>query len=181
MGIKCAQINMSRCAAGMNELRRYNEEKGFDIIMVEEPYAKQNIVWPEFCSYFGAKHDEVVWTITFIRETNLNAFMHVGLSNSICSVVKVKYASGSAACIMINSYLKFNECTEAHVTQLDKVLSGREGRMAVVSADANANSVLWHNPRTDENGLLLEDLIVAKDLQVINVEGSFTTYENTRG
>lgn len=47
--------------------------------------------------------------------------------------------------------------------------------------DFNAKSTLWHNEETDYKGQAVEELIMARNLEVVNNESDLTTYESTRG
>lgn len=51
----------------------------------------------------------------------------------------------------------------------------------MISVDANAKSSLWFSGHTDKRGIMLEDAILALELDVLNVESEVTTFENTRG
>lgn len=81
----------------------------------------------------------------------------------------------------MNGYFKFGDGIEPYLGRLERVVRNFRGKKIVVSVDANAKCLLWFSAVTDERGMLLEDAILALELEVLNVESEVITFENTRG
>lgn len=180
MVLSLAQINMSRCSAGMEELRHYFQNSGIDIMMIQEPYAKHGLRWPGCKIYHGASPDEDIWTLTIVRDSIEGVVLHTRDSTSNCTVISVTL-SDTSKITLANSYFQYSEGIEGHLAQLDKVLEGCGNNMVIIVADANAKSPLWFNEVSDEKGRKLEEFILMYDLTVCNTEHALTTYDNTRG
>lgn len=59
---RAAQINMAKCAAGMHEMRRFLEHSNIVVLMIQEPYARHDISWPDCRTFYGARNAEELWT-----------------------------------------------------------------------------------------------------------------------
>lgn len=181
MAVRFAQLNMARCSAGMEDVRRFLEGSDIEVLMLQEPYARNNLNWPDCHIYTGAQGLESTWSLTIVRGTKYSAVLNMELSSSTCTVVELYDLVRGYGLVTVCSYFKYSEPIEPHLEKLEGVLRYYRGANIIIAADVNARSTLWYNPTTDERGEKLESFIVQHDLLIRNKPSELTTFENSRG
>ena len=69
---------------------------------------------------------------------------------------------------VVSCYFQQRHEIEEHLRHLEKVLIALMGKRLLVSLEANAKSSLWGPQSSDERGVLLDELIQAFGLYVVN-------------
>lgn len=64
---------------------------------------------------------------------------------------------------------------------LERVLLHCQGEQTVIGGGFNAKSGVWYSNELDERGSLLEDMVMAHNLVIINEPSELTTFEDSRG
>lgn len=105
----------------MEELRVLMDTLDLNILLIQEPYVEFNISWPGCCIFHGATMDNQTWTLTVIKNSSVSLFLHSDLSSDKCTVVEIRNRRSCIGCVLVNSYFKYNEKVEQHITQLEQV------------------------------------------------------------
>lgn len=93
MAARIAQMNGARSAMGIKELKFLMDREEVNTLLIQEPYARHDISWPECQMFFKAGGSEDIWTLTVVRCPSLKVVMHGNLSNSVCTAVEVMHAA----------------------------------------------------------------------------------------
>ena len=101
------------------------------------------------------------------------------LSNSHCSSVEV--LAPGISFYVVSCYCQHRDEIEEHLRHLEKVFIALRGKRLLVSLHAKARSSLWGSQSSDERGVLLEELIQAFGLYVVNDAAQPPTYWTTKG
>ncbi|KAJ8875767.1 hypothetical protein PR048_023666 [Dryococelus australis] len=74
------------------------------------------------------------------------------------------------------AHLKLSEMMEGHLEIRDRVLYSLHIKNGILITDVNVKSMLWFSPETDEKGILVEQLIAARNPCICNTAGHMATY-----
>jgi len=100
-------------------------------------------------------------------------------NSNYATVIRASYGKGPCDIIvLVSAYFKYNVPTILHTERLDQILN-KEKRV-LVGADTNGHSKLWHAPKRNKRGRIVEELIEKFELTVHNVHGKINTYDRER-
>jgi hypothetical protein len=178
MAIKIAQINLARSRAAMMEIERVVAIERIDILLIQEPYWLSDLT-TSMGRMLCVPVDGEVWACDIVMSKDLHVVILKQYSCNKFLVLKVK--KGTDEFIIVNSYFKYGDTIDMYLGKLETVCLKLKGKKIVFCADVNAKSSLWFSGTADERGALLEDSILALEMEVLNLESDVTTFENTRG
>ena len=89
-----------------------------------------------------------------------------------------KAIAGDLEFVIINIYCQYSVNIEMF---LDSLIDCIPTENLLLTLDAKAKSVLWHADKTDEKGALVEELIIAHNLTVLNQPNNPPTFTNAKG
>ncbi|CAI6355761.1 unnamed protein product [Macrosiphum euphorbiae] len=113
--------------------------------------------------------------VIVVLDPNLRVIEIADLSSQHIVVIKISRGSGNDAITVVSAYFKYNTPTHNFIIKLRSILD-RESR-AVIGADVNGHSPLWHCDSTNDRGSQTVELIEDFDLTVVNRESPLRTYE----
>jgi len=100
-------------------------------------------------------------------------------------VVAVQIVTDFCDFYLFSAYFQFSHPVEPYLDTLDKCISrikrNNINSQIIISADVNALSSSWYSRTTDERGEMIEELIAAHNLTVLNQASRFTTFSSPSG
>lgn len=90
-------------------------------------------------------------------------------------MVELSRGRDSEAIAVVSAYFKYNMPTTYFIEKM-RVVHSQEPR-TIIGADVNGHSCLWNCPRSNNRGLLVEELIEDFDLTVANMPGRIPSYD----
>jgi len=180
MGVKVAQINTARSQAAMDQLWCYSLQNSIDIILIQEPYAYHGHIDTHGVNQLKVvANDRDPWAAVVVTNPKLGCMALRNLCSENFAVAAVSF--GEVRVVYVSAYFRFDQPTSIHVDRLNWILGSLEGENIVIGGDVNARSLLWHEPALNNRGQLsrgdvIEELIDARDLTVINQASEHKTY-----
>lgn len=77
---------------------------------------------------------------------------------------------------MVSAYIQFSKPITLYLVRLCEIFHWVPSGCILISADANANSSLWHDTAIDAEGRMLEDFVSTKGILVINGLSEYSTH-----
>lgn len=173
--VKIVQHNVNRQRIASLQLRDFCTENSVDVVLLQEPVT---------CSYnriYGFEnirqiaHGDEAGAAIIIINTQIQVIELAIMSSQHMTVVKMSRGRDSEAIAVVSAYFKYNMPTTYFIEKMRAVLI-QEPR-TIIGADVNGHSCLWHCPRSNKRGRLVEELIDYFDLTVANMPGQTPTYD----
>ena len=101
------------------------------------------------------------------------------LSNPKVLCIEIK--TQNLSFILVNMYFQYKEPIEPYITALENIISYYPNQNLLILEDSNSKSTLWNADETDARGELLEELIFANNLIILNQPGNPPTFRNETG
>lgn len=177
--IKVGQINCMRSTTVLHEVRKFAEDQKLDIVCMQEAYTKQGKIQFMPLKAQKASIGDNPMAVTVLFNNEMKLFLLRQFSDEHCVCVEVLTKVGKV--IIANLYCQFNDDIEPYIEKMRAIFLAYRNEKVVVVADANAKSVLWNSPQTDERGALVEDIINELQLIVHNRPGNPPTFQNRAG
>ena len=192
--VKIAQLNAQNSRTVINELRRVLEERGIDVIALQEPYNRDGVV-----GGLGLTTKVVSDATKFSRSVSSNNVKSaIAILNPNIKVLKLSHLcnthvtctqiiSASNRFYLVSAYMQFSEPIGPYLQQLEKIIRKLQGMEIIFCLDTNAKSVSWfskvpgHSRIADQRGEELEEFIAQHRLNVINKPGNAPTFDNIHG
>lgn len=160
-------------------VRRCIEEK-IDVLLIQEPYTRDRKVRTTGGRvYFDSRGQEEIWSAVLVLNEEIGAVMDAQETDGTC--VSVRLEKNGKSLQVVSLYCRPSEGIEGQLMKLETILRKKVNKSVICGGDFNARSGLWWSGNTDERGSKVEDVIMAWDLQVLNVFSRLTTFENTQG
>ena len=78
-------------------------------------------------------------------------------------------------------YLDITEKLDNTIEQINYILQLANTRVILITMDSNSRSRSWHDKLTNGRGKRLEELLISKQLFIMNEDSEMTTFQSTRG
>jgi len=171
--IKIVQHNVNRQRIASLQLKDFCIESSADIVLIQEPATCGDNVYG-FESFKQIMCGDEAGAAIVILNSNIQVLALTNMSSQHITVVKLSRGKDSEAVTMVSAYFKYNMPTTYFIEKLHAVLE-QEPR-TIIGADVNGHSCLWHCPRANNRGLLVEELIEDFGLTVVNKPDHIPTY-----
>ncbi|CAK9834279.1 Retrovirus-related Pol polyprotein from type-1 retrotransposable element R1 (Fragment) [Anthophora retusa] len=171
-----------------DELRQAVVQDQIDILAVQEPYSYRNTV-----PGFGLVSKTIFDTDKFTGMTALgNIKAAIIVTNPTYTTMRLGHLSNTHfACAeittaahifyVVSAYFQCSDHIHPYLQHLERILEELKGNKIIICIDANAKSTLWHSQITDARGEALEELILQKNLFIMNQPSERFTFDNARG
>jgi hypothetical protein len=185
--LKTGQINLQFAKVATDEIRIVSEEKGLDVILVQEPYCfrpGREGLWKIpgqglQTRILPTPKRNRPYAAIFVYNPELDIIEITSLSNE--HIVVVEVSTGGKSLILVSAYFPPNEEIEPYIDQISTIIDTFRNRRLIIGVDANAKNHLWYSKVTDDRGRALENLALNKDLCILNEPGQPPTFIGPRG
>jgi hypothetical protein len=83
--------------------------------------------------------------------------------------------------IIASLYFDTNRPLETDMQKIETTLAYAKGAGVIIAMDSNSRSTSWHDITTKRRGKILEEILMSKQLHIINEESCYTTFRSNRG
>lgn len=179
---KFMQINGQRASAVDGQIRIKAVEEKISVILLQEPY----VAFHKVSGYsldsrviVGCGGNEIPWAAIVVLDKNVSIVKLYEFSDThvVCACMYGSFGE----LYVVSAYCQFRDPIDSYLYKLDNVLTALRGKPVLIGMDANAKSPLWHAEHADENGTMLEELILQHGLVVLNESGHDSTYASVHG
>ncbi|KAL5237433.1 hypothetical protein ACI65C_004843 [Semiaphis heraclei] len=146
-----------------------------DIALIQEPYSRRGkLINLEYNATRTAKsklnEQHGIWAAVVIFNTSFDLISKPQLSTMHTVVISVSLP-GQTPIDVMSSYFQFRRETELFIDEISLINTQLANRL-IFGVDANAFSPRWDDPRRNEKGRLVEQLISEKGLTIENTPGN---------
>ena len=149
--VKIAQLNAQNSRTVIDELKRVLEERGIDVIALQEPYNRDEVV-----RGLGLTTKVVSDVTKFSRTVASNNVKSAIAINPNIKVLKLSHLcnthvtctqiiSASDRFYLLSAYMQFSEPIGPYLQHLEKIIRTLQGMGIVLCLDTNAKSVSWYS------------------------------------
>jgi hypothetical protein len=185
--IKSGQINLQFAKVATDEIRVISEEKGLDLVLVQEPYCfrpGREGLWRipgqgMRTRILPTPKRDRPYAAIFVYNQELDVIEITSLSTEYVVVAEIN--TGSKSLIVVSAYFPPNDDITVNINQLTTIIDTFRNRKIVIGVDANSKNYLWYSKITDDRGKKIENLIIHKDLYTLNEPGQPPTFTGPRG
>lgn len=181
--LKIFQNNMQGAKHVTDEITKEIGKQGVSLLLAQEIYnAQQNGSYTFVGLGTGRivaadrKGKPKVAAVSFNSGIKLNLLSQFSNPHCVCAEV---LAQGFSFYV-VSQYFQYKDDRRIHIEYLDRILGSLKNKKVLIAADVNSRSLLW-GPSEDENGKLIEDLIIKHNLVVLNNPNKGPTFETTNG
>jgi hypothetical protein len=96
-------------------------------------------------------------------------------------MVVLRLILGNVKIILASVYFDINREIEIHLLKIEAILLHAKGACVLIAADSNSRSVSWHDTLTNKTGRILEEILMSKQINILNEESKYTTFRSRRG
>ena len=182
--MKVCQANLQHSKAAALEIGRNFDNGLFDLVLIQEPYMKDNVVCISTqCGVVLYQQNNAKVRSCILVRKDIKYFMLPQFTNKDEVTVKVslKDEQGvSKDIVFCSGYFPYDSSWEPpslNVTNLVDFCSSF-GLNLIVGCDANAHNVVWGSSDTNKRGESLFDFLLIKELIILN-EGNEPTFCNS--
>jgi hypothetical protein len=178
--IKCVQLNTQHSRVAVSNLTQIIIKYNIDIAYVQEPYTIHNIVagFPKGFRIFahggGRKRAAIVVNNNEIDVTSITQVSH---EDTI--LIEIRYKGTKLFGTSV--YLPIDRDIDRDFETIENILQLTRGVGLILAINSNARSKLWSDKCTNTRGRALEELIISRDLLIINEESDIPTFETITG
>lgn len=162
-----------------SELETLLDDVHPDVVCLQEPYSTNNKV-------IGINHRHKTITATrhpkaAIVITNEN--ITVTQVTNLCTehLITAEVINGDDKWIIASLYAQYSHDIQPYAQLLKDVLHSAGNRKAMILADINARSTLWHSNKTDDRGRIINDVLDGLDSYIIDTPNQQPTYSGHHG
>lgn len=165
--INVVQLNCRRSTKVLPELRQKAVENGIDIMLLQEPYSRDNkLIGLGMGTRIIKDDSEHPWAAIAVLNPELQVLKLSHLCSPHLAVAQVSNRTSNF--YIASAYFQLSHDIEPHIENLEQVLISLGGRNTIVGIDSNAKSPFWGARKRDQKGKLLEDFIAEWRLVVVN-------------
>ena len=78
-------------------------------------------------------------------------------------------------------YLDINTEIDIKMETVEEIILLSKGSATLIAMDSNSRSTAWHDSRTNSRGKTLEEFLTSRELNIMNEESEWTTFQSCRG
>lgn len=176
MGVKILQVNLGKGKAAGELLRGRVSEMGVDVVLVQEPYAR-DIEWKGFKRFRkNEKSKAEIWVSESMR--GAEGWTKGMTENVAC--VKVILRDGREI-MLVSVYDEPGGRENKRIAEVEKALRDWRAKGVIIGGDLNAKNEAWGGGETDARGEKLMEWMTEKGLVLENDSASGATFSSTRG
>jgi hypothetical protein len=166
---RCLQVNLCHSKVACASLAEVILENKFDVILIQEPYAKNSNsptvsnIPPGYISFHSLSKDHAYGSTVLVRLSLATTFRAVCLSQSN-HIAGVDFHTPLGTFHFISAYLRpsINDV----VTQFISGIGGILTKLSIFAVDSNALNKIWNSKCTNARGTELESVISDNCLQI---------------
>lgn len=182
--MKIVQINMARSMAVSVELRSYCILNNIDLALIQEPYTRNGrlVDLEDNNTRVTRAHPNEqhgVWAAIVVFNANLDIICRENLTTTYTVVLSAAFP-GQTPIDFVSSYFQFRKNTADFVRELSVINNSLSNRI-IIGADVNAFSPWWFDPRRNDKGRLVEQMVVSLNLTIENRNISGWSFHGARG
>jgi len=177
-GLSILQWNCCGLLAHHNELRQFLSSSSvrYDIICLQETFLKPGKQF-HLQGYSTARKDRLDsrggGVVTLVRDT-VN-YVELDTSSIDLEMITIKVKTNNSYVYVVNLYIAPN--TEVNCNTVASVFSPN----TIVVGDLNSHNPIWGSPRTDDRGLMIENIVNDNNFTVLNNgQPTYLHYDGTR-
>ena len=150
------------------------------MVFIQEPYIIHSRVvgitkrYRTFTSTIGRSR-----TATVITNNQIDALLIREATDKDTVVIEITLEN--LKFYMVNMYLDITEKLDKTIEQINDILQLANTRGLLITMDSNSRSRTWHDKLTNGRGKRLEELLISKQLFIMNEDSEMTTFQSTRG
>jgi hypothetical protein len=185
--LRIGQINVQGSKIPLFEIPVIREQLHLDILLLQDPYT----------THFGAtkswripglglkpkiipsNHTTKFYAAIVIFDQNIDVLAIPEFTREHMAVAEI--STKDWALILVSAYFPPSLPLREFMKQLREVITTFRNHKIVIGMDANSKNEIWFSKRTDDRGLLLEELIAEKDLYILNEPGEPPTFAGPHG
>jgi hypothetical protein len=174
------QLNLQRSRVATSNLTQIIINYNTDIAFVQEPYSVHNNVagFPKAFRIFahggGRKRAAIV-----VNNNDIDVTAITQVSHEDTILIEIRYKG--AKLFGTSLYLPIDRNIDRDFETIEDMLQLTRGEGLILAIDSNARSKLWSDKCTNTRGRALEELIISRDLLIMNEESDIPTFETIRG
>jgi len=180
--IKILQINLARAQLATTEAANFAALNGYDIMLLQEPYAVKNIPWRSSNTtriITANQHDQYPWAAILITNPELRSVNIKQAGNQHLAVAYIESEHWNFYIASI--YLQHSEDPGPMLAKLENLIIQTTGKCLIIGGDMNATSTTWGANNTNDRGTILEDFITIHNLTIINDPTQPPTFSTGQG
>ncbi|KAK2575333.1 hypothetical protein KPH14_012899 [Odynerus spinipes] len=177
--LKVGQINGQRSAAVAAELDEIIRNEKIDILCVQEPYVYKEKVKGYSDQVILQPQTNYPWVAIIVANKEIEAFQILYEQSEHIMTIEFNYRNSKF--YIINAYCQYSHPIYPFIQSIEKIIRKLITKKIIITADVNANSVLWYSDTTNERGRLVEELIVSNCLYIANQYCDTRTFSNQMG
>ena len=168
---RCLQVNLRHSKVASASLAEVILENKFDVILIQEPYAKNSNspavsnIPPGYISFHSLSKDHAYGSAVLVRLSLATTFRAVCRSQSN-HIAAVDLHTPLGTFRFISAYLR--PSISDVVTQFISGIGGILTKLSIVAVDSNALNKIWNSKCTNARGTELESVISDNCLQILN-------------
>ena len=177
--IKIGQLNANGSETVMDQISRYAEENELDLLCLQEPYTRKGkiVAMPKSAQIVTQGKSPKSAVIVFNKQIKTTKITQLSDEWTIC--VEIKTATMSS--YIVSSYFQYRHEINPYINKLKEICTLLGEENLIITADANAKSIMWHSKENDKRGEDLLNFIMEFNLTIANQPGNPPTYRNTMG
>ena len=177
--IKCVQLNAQHSLAATSNLTQIIINN-IDIAFVQDPYTFHNKVagYPKGFRIF-AQGGGRARAVIIVSNNDMDVTAITQVSNEDAIVTEIRYKGTKLFATSL--YLPRDREIGRDLETMEEITQLSRGNGLILAIDSNARSRLWFDKRSNKRGRAIEELIIDRDLIIINEESDTPTFEISRG
>jgi len=170
--INIVQHNLIRLRIASHQLADMCEENNIDVVLIQEPVVTNGkVVGFEMHRQLHTRNKAEAAIIIMNRDLPTISLEQHNSDNTVAARIGTR--DGSVT--LVSSYFRYSMPTNVFIEQIRPILD--EEPNAVIGADVNGHSGVWHCQDTNDRGRAVEHLLEDYKLHAINVAGNMNTYD----
>lgn len=172
---KCLQINTAKSKNSTWLLAQYCVENKLDIIMMQEPYTRENELTcfeSKFELFYLKNSNTRPKSAVVVLDPNFEVLLLAEYSSSNITACLIRLSSEHI--VILSCYFEPDSDIERYLYILDTVLHQYKNQKIIMCGDFNARSSIWHDRVNDKRGKLLYSWISQHNLNIENKDDTAT-------
>ncbi len=180
------QVNLHRCKAAIIEVNQSIPIKGQTIILIQEPYVKNNRIknfnLNKFNLFSKVSQNKPRTCILATKDTELLLLSQLSTEDLTVASLTTKVNGGSKQIIIASGYMPSERHVLPPTPEVINLINHCKSNNVplILGCDANAHHTVWGSTDVNEKGDSLFEFIMSSNLTVLNRGAEFTFYNTIR-